>query len=169
MNGTNITIDVTDWPTPVRKELLDIIDELAAKAAAGNPPVAAATAEEVEPSGWNQDAYLDVLKKLLSKHHVQVAVIFEAIKNGTGYVSRERVYELGNYPAERSLKGFTRPVNRVTVEAVEAGLLPDDADDLLAPVYDPAVSSFQRASGFVVPMEVVRMAQAWRDEAASKA
>jgi hypothetical protein len=35
-----------------------------------------------------QKAYLEVITKLLRKHHVQVAVIFEAIKNGTGSVSQ---------------------------------------------------------------------------------
>jgi hypothetical protein len=49
-------------------------------------------------------------------------------------------------------------------EAVEAGLLPEDADDLLTPDYDPNVTSFQRAKGFIVPMEVVKMANQWRQE-----
>ena len=53
-----------------------------------------------------------------------------------------------------------------SAEAVEAGLLPEDADDLLAPDYDPNVSGFQRAKGFVVPAEVVKMALEWREEAA---
>jgi hypothetical protein len=171
MNGTSITVEISNWPTPARIELMELIGRVEARLQ-GRQPASAATApavpEEVEPSGWNKEAYMDVLTKLLSRHHVQVAVIFEAIKTGTGYVSRERVYELGNYPETRSLKGFTRPVNRLTAEAVEAGLLPEDADDLLTPDYDPNVTSFQRAKGFIVPMEVVKMANEWRQESQSE-
>lgn len=173
MTGTSINIDMTAWPTPARIELLELVGRIEAELAGGEcgasdpaPQLARpAVPDEVEPSGWNKEAYIDVLTKLLSRHHVQVAVIFEAIKNGTGYVSRDKVYELGNYPATRSLKGFTRPVNRFTADAVEAGLLEEDADDLLTPDYDPNVSSFQRAMGFRVPMEVVKMANEWREEA----
>lgn len=163
MNGTSISVNMSTWPTPARIELIELIGNIEARLA-GDQPSSDVLPEEVEPSGWNQEAYVDVIKKLLSRHHVQVAVIFEAIKNGTGYVTREKVYELGNYQPERSLKGFTRPVNRLTAEAVEAGLLPEDADDLLSPDYDPNVRGFQRAKGFVVPAEVVKMAQEWREK-----
>jgi hypothetical protein len=161
--GTTITTEVTDWSTPARTELLELIDKLSAAAVQGTyTPPAPVIPEEVEPSGWTQKAYLDVITKLLRKHHVQVAVIFEAIKNGTGYVSRDQVYELGHYEESRSLKGFTRPVNRFTEEAQEKGLLPDDAEDLLLPDYDPAIKGFQRARGFFVPMEVVKLAEEWK-------
>lgn len=161
--GTTITTDVTDWSTPARTELLELIDKLSATAVSGTyTPPATVTPEEVEPSGWTQEAYLNVITRLLRKHHVQVAVIFEAIKNGTGYVSRDQVYELGHYDKSRSLKGFTRPVNRFTEEAQEKELLPNDAEDLLVPDYDPAIKGFQRARGFFVPMEVVKLAEEWK-------
>lgn len=170
MNGTSVTVDISNWSTAARVELIELIGRLERQPDGHRAGVEAGRQmpEEVEPSGWNQEAYMDVLTKLLSRHHVQVAVIFDAIKNGTGYVTRERVYELGNYPQTRSLKGFTRPVNRMTAEAVEAGLLPEEADELLSPDYDPNVSGFQRARGFVVPMEVVKMANEWREGAERK-
>jgi hypothetical protein len=165
MTGTQVTVDMSNWPTQARIELMEFIGRIEAQLQ-GHPPVTDTppVPEEIEPSGWNRDAYTDIIGKLLSRHHVQLAVIFEAIKNGTGYVSRDKVYEIGNYPEHRSLKGFTRPVNRLTAEATEAGLLPEDADDLLTPDYDPNVRSFQRARGFIVPMEVVKMANQWRQE-----
>jgi hypothetical protein len=169
MNATSLTIDISNWPTPLRIQLLEFIDRADAEADNVRPLVAAASTQPAdlpedlgEPSGWNQDAYVEVIKNLLRHHHVQVAVIFEAIKTGNPYVTRDRVYELGNYSADRSLKGFTRPVNRFTADAVEAGLLPEDADDLLAPDYDPSVKGFQRARGFRVPVDVIRMAEEWR-------
>lgn len=44
----------------------------------------------------------------------------------------------------------------------QKGLLPDDAEDLLLPDYDPAIKGFQRARGFFVPMEVVKLAEEWK-------
>jgi hypothetical protein len=165
MSGIQFNIDVTNWPLPLRTELLEIIDQFDMRADARSTGYQEEVPDDdPEASGWNQEAYLDVIVKLLDHHNVQVAVIFEAIKNGTGYVTRERVYELGNYKADRSLKGFTRPVNRFTADAVEAGLLPEDADDLLAPDYDPNIKGFHRARGFRVPLHVVRMAEAWRSQ-----
>lgn len=163
MSGTNVTVDVTKWPMPARIELLELIDNIEARLVGDQP--APTIPDEVEPSGWNQEAYHAVIKGLLSRHPAQISVIFEAIKNGTGYVTRDKVYELGHYEPERSLKGFTRPVNRLTAEAVEAGLLTEDAEDLLMPDYDPNVKGFQRAKGFIVPAEVVKMAQEWGREA----
>ncbi|MGY2703290.1 hypothetical protein [Nocardioides sp. HB32] len=168
MSGTNITVDVTNWPTPARIELLELIDTIEARLSEDTPVPAPALEipDEVEPSGWNQEAYHTVIRGLLDRYPAQISVIFEAIKNGTGYVSRDRVYELGHFSDGRSLKGFTRPVNRLTAEAVEKGLLPDeDVEDLLLPDYDPNVKGFQRARGFIVPAEVVKMANEWRREA----
>lgn len=170
MNPSQLSVDWSSWPLDIRIELLHVVEDLHAKAVVGAWPDTltearpASLPDVVEPSGWDKESYTHVIAKLLARHHVQVAVIFEAIKTGTGYVPRHRVYELGGYDADRSLKGFTRPVNRFTADAVEAGLLPEDTDDLLAPDYDPAVSGYQRARGFVVPMEVVRFGQQWRAE-----
>lgn len=169
-------IDMSNWPLPARVELLELVDKFEKQYSGQQPadetteePTAALLPEEIEPSGWTQEAYHEVIKRLLRRNHVQVAVIFEAIKNGTGYVSRDRVYELGNYPDTRSLKGFTRPVNRVTAEVVEAGLLEDDADELLTPDYTDGVTGYQRAKGFRVPAEIVKLGQQWRAEAEAKA
>jgi len=172
MNPSQLTVDWSLWPLDLRTELLHVVEDLHAKAVAGTgarPDMLtearpAGLPDIVEPSGWNKESYTHVIVKLLARHPVQVAVIFEAIKTGTGYVPRHRVYELGGYAADRSLKGFTRPVNRFIADAVEAGILPEDADELLAPDYDPAISGYQRARGFVVPMEVVKLGQQWRAE-----
>jgi hypothetical protein len=172
MNPSQLTVDWSSWSLDLRVELLHVVEDLHAKAVAGVVARPDTLTEAhpadlpaiVEPSGWNKESYSHVIGKLLARHQVQVAVIFEAIKTGTGYVPRHRVYELGGYDAERSLKGFTRPVNRFTADAVEAGLLPEDADELLAPDYDPAISGYHRARGFVVPMEVVKLGLQWKAE-----
>jgi hypothetical protein len=150
----SISVDTTVWSTQQRHQLLDFIAEIDSAAAAAALPEFG----EVEATGWTFELYQEVISELLSKYHVQVSAIFEAIKAGTGYVDRPAVYALGGYPADRTLKGFTRPVNRAVLKLVEAGRLPEDAPDLLAPVYDPSVSGYQRTKGFQVPLEVVKLA-----------
>jgi len=148
-----ISTDVTAWTAHQREQLFASIATIEANSA----PAPASQLDEVESTGWTLDAYQEAMVGLLGKHFVQANVINEAIKAGTGYVSREDVYELGGYPPARSLKGFTRPVNRIVQNLVEAGKLPEDAEDLLIPVYDPDIKGYQRALGFQVPLEVVKM------------
>ena len=150
----SITVDATTWSAQQRQRLFDLIATIDGAAAATDLP----DLGEVETTGWTFDLYQAVITELLGKYHVQVNAIFEAIKAGTGYIGRPAVYALGGYPADRTLKGFTRPVNRAVLKLVEAGKLPEDAPDLLAPVYDPTVSGYQRTKGFQVPLEVVKLA-----------
>lgn len=144
-----ISTDVTDW-TPHQR------DQLFAAIAAVEADFAVPDLAEVESTGWTLDTYHEAIAALLGSHVVQAKVITEAIRNG-GAIDRAQVYELGGYKSDRSLKGFTRPVNRLMVQLIESGKLPEDAEDLLAPVYDPAVKGFQRAKGFRVPLEVVKL------------
>jgi hypothetical protein len=51
---------------------------------------------------------------------------------------------------------------------VESGKLPDDAEDLLLPVYDPDIKGYQRASGFKVPLEVVKLIQEQQETSKSE-
>lgn len=154
-----LEIDVTDWSPQQRDRCLALVEEIDGENAARSGvthPVLAPT-DEIETSGWTEAAYVEVMEGLLKKYFPQAQAINEAIANGTGFVSRERVYELAGYPDTRSLKGFTRPVNRLVSIIVDRGDLPGDVDELLTPVYDPDVSGYQRTSGFTVPPEVVRM------------
>jgi hypothetical protein len=150
-----VSTDVTNWPPTLREELLHSIAALEAQF--GAPDLT-----DVESTGWTIDLYDEAMSGLLSKHFVQANAINEAIKAGTGYISRADVYALGSYKDSRSLKGFTRPVNRIMEKLVESGKLPEDAEDLLVPVYDPAIKSYQRALGFRVPLELVKILHDYR-------
>jgi hypothetical protein len=167
--GTNpnvsITADVTHWSHAQRQKLEDTIRQLDAQAVAGLADIETPDFGDITSTGWTQDAYVEAMKGLLSKHFVQAQVINEAISSGTGSVSREKVYEFGGYDESRSLKGFTRPVNRIQADLVDRGLLPEDADDLLEPIYPP-VTGYARATGFRVPLEVVKIMLEARDKAA---
>jgi hypothetical protein len=76
-----------------------------------------------------------------------------------GYVSREDVYRLGEHESGRTLKGFTRPVNRLVQDLREAGELPDEAADALSPVYDKMSYGFGWVDGFRTSEEIVNLFQ----------
>jgi len=64
------------------------------------------------------------------------------------------VYELGEYDETRTLRGFTRPANRLAQEFRDRGIVPDTAVDILEAVYGPSISWVQ-ASGFRIPQDLI--------------
>lgn len=113
--------------------------------------------DEIEATGWTKELVEKVLELLAgSRANVQIKAVKFAIEQG-GVVSRDDVYELGAYSESRSLKGFTRPTNRATQALRDSGELPEDAEELLEPIYDMNVSGYQRAKGFRIPLEIVRL------------
>ena len=90
--------------------------------------------------------------------HIQAEVVKEAIGNG-GRISRARVYELDNRDESQMLRGFTRPVKRVTAELQAKGDVPYGVVALLHAVYETGVKS----SHFAVPQEVVALLGDERD------
>lgn len=108
--------------------------------------------EAPEHVPWSADAARAVLKELDSQGHTQADVIREAIANG-GRISRARVYELDNRDENQMLRGFTRPVKRVTAELQAKGDVPYGVAALLDAVYETGVKS----SHFAVPHEVVEL------------
>lgn len=149
-----ITFDVTNWSNEQVGRLRTSAAEIAAE-----QPADQASATEIESTGWTEEAYVEAMLWLVRKYTVQAKVIAEAIKTGNPFVSRERVYELGAYPADRVLKGFTRPTNRIQQDLIDRGLLTEESADLLEPVYNPDLSGYQRASGFRIPPEVIQIGQ----------
>lgn len=148
---TQFTIDVTELTEDDRAALARVVASFFTQLSA--------PADGPEPSSWTLPLYENALHQLAAgRALVQIAAIKRAIANG-GSISRAEVYELGHYEASRSLKGFTRPVNRIVNAMIEAGTLPEDAEELLTPDYDADVSGYQRARGFAVPPEIVRLAR----------
>lgn len=112
------------------------------------------TDEGAVGGGWTAESMGMLLGLLAIEGPVQEAVIRLAAERD-GFVSRDEVYELGDYDVDRTLKGFTKPVNRIVRVLQARGSVPDDAIDVLSPVYDPEIKSFQRAAGFRVPKELI--------------
>jgi hypothetical protein len=114
--------------------------------------------EEPEIVPWTLDSVRMVLRELDAQGYVQAQVIREAIGDG-GRISRARVYELDNRDASQMLRGFTRPVTRVTTELQAKGAVPYGLPPLLGAGYESGVKS----SHFTVPQEVVQLSDDERE------
>lgn len=99
---------------------------------------------------WTIEAVKEVLAELQVHGHIQAEVIHEAARNG-GRISRKRIYELDGREESQMLRGFTRPVKRLTAELQDRGRVPFGVAPLLDAVYETGVKS----SHFSVPPEVV--------------
>jgi PIN like domain len=102
---------------------------------------------------WTRDALLALLDRLDIEAPVQSAALRIAITSGVGTVSREKVYELGDYSDDRMLRGFTRPFRRLTETLQEEGRVPRGVPSILVARYPDGV----KASFFAVPPEVAGM------------
>lgn len=133
-----LVVDLSDLDEAQQESLRDGVDNLLRQVMAGD-------AVEVV-AGWTAEALEEAFARLeRDGAHVQAAVIQEAL-NHHGYITRERVYKIARFPKGRSLRGFTRPTNRIVGDMKSEGWIPDDAADLLT-------SSFQNgvvADGFSI-------------------
>ena len=146
----HVVTNVTGWSHGRIDRLMDAIKSL-------EVDIDSASDEEIEITGWTKELVEKAFELLAgSRANVQIKVVKFAIEHG-GAVSREHVYELGAYGESRSLKGFTRPTNRATQALRDSGELPEDAEELLEPIYDMSISSYQRAKGFRIPLEIVKL------------
>lgn len=145
-----VVTTVTGWPPEKVERLMAAIRFIEADTVVESN-------DELEVSGWTKALVERALERLAgSRASVQIKAIKAAIENG-GVVHREEVYQLGAYGQARSLKGFTRPINRATSFLRDSDDLPEDADELLEPIYDPAIRGYQRAKGFRVPADIVKL------------
>ncbi|WP_285610949.1 PIN-like domain-containing protein [Actinokineospora globicatena] len=116
--------------------------------------VDAYTARRESPKfgGWTEEAVDALLMRLHAERPVQAAVLVEA-SVGSGFVSRDRVYEIAEYPPGRSLRGFTKPINRITQDLKDDGQLSEDAVDILSAVYSHDTPT--QAAGFEIHSAVM--------------
>jgi hypothetical protein len=98
---------------------------------------------------WTSEALEALLTRLDDEAPVQAEAIRLAARSG-GRVSREQVYELGNFPDDRMLRGFTRPPARLTSALQAEGILPEGVPPIFVARYPDGV----KASYFSVPPEL---------------
>jgi len=104
--------------------------------------------------GWSADAIGLLLAQLAEEAPIQEAVITEAVLQG-GFVERAKVYELGGYAPDRSLRGFTRPIGRIAQEFRDEGFIHESAVDVLDAVYSASADNPSLATGFRVDSRVL--------------
>jgi len=107
----------------------------------------AATTEAVP--AWTLEGLRELLERLDAQADVQAAVIRSAAAAG-GRISREDVYDIGEYSDERMLRGFTRPARRVTADLQAEGVVAEGVSPILVALYPDGV----KASYFRVPPEI---------------
>lgn len=114
---------------------------------------------EGENGGWSISTIDQLLARLSEEgwSAQEQAIRMAALRDG--FVEREIVYSLGGYDEGRSLRGFTRPVNRITREFRQYKIIPESAIDILATEYDPVSDNPGWASGFRVPDLLVPLIQ----------
>jgi hypothetical protein len=103
-------------------------------------------------ASWGRDAYYSLLARLESRGYLpQLRAIKAAAQSPRGYVDRATVYSLAGYDPDRTLRRFSLPATRITLELINEGSLAEDVLRPLTPVYDRPGT----ARGFQVPTEFV--------------
>ena len=109
---------------------------------------------DLAPGGWTDEALAALLERLAQDSPIHERVM-RLMARQDGYVSREQVYEIGNYPPHRTLRGFTRPINRIAQELRDDFELSDDSVDLIRAVYGDESPKFGWAAGFQMHEDVL--------------
>ncbi len=103
--------------------------------------------------GWDAETLEKLLEQLADEAKTQEQVIVHAVSHG-GFVNRDTVYDIGGYDEDRSLRGFTRPINRIARIFRDAGQVDGSAVDLLDAVYSSTSDNPNVAVGFEINPQV---------------
>jgi predicted nucleic acid-binding protein len=118
---------------------------------------------EAENGGWTFDTIGQFLSKLAheGRREQEQAIRLAAVRGG--FIEREIVATLGGYGEGQSLRGFSRPINRIAQEFRDQGIVPPAAVDVLQTEYDPNSGlSAGWATGFRIPDPLVPLIREWQ-------
>jgi PIN like domain len=104
--------------------------------------------------GWTEEAIVELLDQLREEGAVQASILEYAASHG-GFIPRMKVYEIAGYAKGRQLKGFTRPINRITGRLCDEEQINESAVDLLTAIYDPFSENPSLAVGFEIDSSVL--------------
>jgi Restriction endonuclease len=102
---------------------------------------------------WTRRGLNELLDRLDEEQRVQADVIRMAAQQPDGRLPRALVYELGEYEDGRTLRGFIRPVDRITRQLQREGLVAADVAPALEPIYERGI----QAAYFAVPADVRKL------------
>ena len=100
--------------------------------------------------GWSVAAAKSLMTVLDGSYPTQAALIRAAARQH-GRLERDQVYTITNFPPDRTLRGLTRPTNRITASLMEQGRLPEEVEYPFQTGYDHGV----QATHFTVPLDLV--------------
>ncbi len=141
-----LSIDVTELTDEQRRKFTEVVTDLLEEYLAQ---------EDDEPTvlGWTSTSLREALTRLeRDGGWVQARAIQKALSNG-GVVTRAEIYKIGNYSADRMLRGFTRPANRIVGRMRASGEIPGAAVPLLESIYNHGVM----ADEFHVPADLASL------------
>lgn len=147
--GVETAPEIRFSPAPVSESADDRGAVATMRARALQTDLAVETRQSASPQ-WSMSAYVELLRRLTQEGRPQATIIRWAARND-GRIDRAQVYELAGYRAPRTLRGFTRPVTRITEDLVRDGYVDELSDWPLATRYSGPVA----ASHFTVPTEFV--------------
>ena len=84
---------------------------------------------------WTLEGVTELLRRLDQERPLQATVIRAAAAKRNGRISRRQVYRLGGFDKNRSLRGFTRPSNRITRQLQSEGIVSLEVDFPLSAVF----------------------------------
>ncbi|MEU8331607.1 hypothetical protein [Micromonospora sp. NPDC048839] len=107
-----------------------------------------------EIRGWSLRPAEELMTVLDDSYPMHAALIRTAARHG-GRLEREQVYAIADFPPDRTLRGLTRPTNRITASLIERGRLPEEVEYPFQTGYDYGV----QATHFTVPPDLVAALQ----------
>jgi hypothetical protein len=118
---------------------------------------------EAENGGWTFDTIGQFLSKLAheGRREQEQAIRLAALRGG--FIERDIVASLGGYGEGQSLRGFSRPINRIAQEFRDQGIVPPTAADVLQTEYDQSAGlPAGWATGFRIPDPLVPLVTEWQ-------
>lgn len=152
----SLTLDLVDLTPAQVAEILEFVESLR-EVVIDEREVDDESWRDAESTGWTRKHV-----KLMCGHleergkDVQRKAFDLAIKQG-GFVSRASVYRLGGYDDSRRLNNWTAPFTVAADWLEDEHQLPATAEYPVRAVYDEDVKGFQRALGFEVLPEIVKL------------
>jgi|SRR5579875_3454501 len=135
------------------RQLIDHADVLAVTVSEGAASEIERVTSDLE-AGWSRRAVSELLDRLDAGGYPQAEVIRVAARQG-GIIDKADVHRIAGRDEDRSLRGFTKPVMRITASLQDEGFLADDIEKMLNPLYPPGSGGV--AEQFEIPLEVVEI------------
>jgi hypothetical protein len=105
--------------------------------------------------GWSERGAEELMAVLDDLYPTRAALIRAAARQ-RGRLERAQVYTIAEFAPDRTLRGLTRPTNRITAALIEQGRLPEDVEYPFQTGYDHGV----QATHFTVPPDLVEALRA---------